>query len=117
MKLVEIIIVLVVALIVFGPEELPKIARSLGKGIYQIRKLWQGFSQDFNNIIQEPVDEVKKEVKSINVESLLHYEDLTGEGTEAPAQQGARQAVNPLEALPQELVRDKRGDKGPDKIG
>ncbi|MCL1917158.1 MAG: twin-arginine translocase TatA/TatE family subunit [Peptococcaceae bacterium] len=121
----NIILVLVLALIVFGPEELPKIARNLGKAFSQIRKLTQGVTKDFNSMLQDPVDEIKKEVTGLNMDvdvdldldNLLRYEDLTKDPKESAqgrnASRSAPKAANPLEALPRELVRDKReGEDG-----
>jgi sec-independent protein translocase protein TatA len=45
----ELIIILVIALIVIGPQKLPDIARSLGKGLAEFKKA----SDDFRNNISE----------------------------------------------------------------
>lgn len=34
----ELLLILVIGLIVLGPEKLPQIARALGKGLYEIRR-------------------------------------------------------------------------------
>lgn len=41
----EILIVLVVALLVLGPERLPKVARSLGKGMRDLRRTTGGIRE------------------------------------------------------------------------
>jgi sec-independent protein translocase protein TatA len=45
----ELIIILVIALIVIGPQKLPEIAKSLGKGLAEFKKA----SDDFQNNIRE----------------------------------------------------------------
>lgn len=45
----ELVIILVIALIVIGPQKLPEIARSLGKGLAEFKKA----SDDFRNNISE----------------------------------------------------------------
>ena len=59
----EIIIILVVALLVFGPKKLPEIGKSLGKGMREFRKatreLTSTLESDFDD---EP--EPKKESKT-----------------------------------------------------
>lgn len=45
----ELIIILVIALIVIGPNKLPELARSLGKGLAEFKKA----SDDFQRNIQE----------------------------------------------------------------
>jgi sec-independent protein translocase protein TatA len=42
----EIIVVLIIALIVFGPKRLPELGRSLGKGIREFRGSVSGDSDD-----------------------------------------------------------------------
>lgn len=56
----EMIIILVIALIVIGPNKLPELAKSLGKGLAEFKKA----SEDFQRNIQEEArkaDEEKKE--------------------------------------------------------
>ena len=50
----ELLLVLAVALMLFGPKELPKIARSLGKYMAQFRSL----SDDFRSQVMRIEDEV-----------------------------------------------------------
>lgn len=42
----EIIVVLIIALVVFGPKRLPELGRSLGKGIREFRGSLGGESED-----------------------------------------------------------------------
>jgi sec-independent protein translocase protein TatA len=42
----EILVVLVIALIVFGPKRLPELGRSLGKGIREFRGSMSGDNED-----------------------------------------------------------------------
>ncbi len=42
----EIVIVLIIALVVFGPKRLPELGRSLGKGIREFRGSISGSSED-----------------------------------------------------------------------
>lgn len=45
----ELIIILVIALLVIGPHKLPELAKSLGKGLAEFKKV----SEDFQRNIQE----------------------------------------------------------------
>lgn len=47
----ELIIILIVALIVLGPEKLPEIARSLGKGFSALKKATEEIKED---VLREP---------------------------------------------------------------
>jgi sec-independent protein translocase protein TatA len=61
----ELIIILVVALIVFGPGKLPEVGKSLGKTIREFRK---SSSQEMTGEVQDAV-EIKKELKSENTDT------------------------------------------------
>lgn len=52
----EILIVGVLALLVFGPEKLPEMGRSLGKGIAQIKKMASEVKSEFDLSLED--DEV-----------------------------------------------------------
>jgi sec-independent protein translocase protein TatA len=41
----ELIIIMVIALIVIGPQKLPELARSLGKGMSEFKQASEGFKQ------------------------------------------------------------------------
>jgi sec-independent protein translocase protein TatB len=52
----EILVILVVALIVLGPNKLPGAARQVGKTIAEVRKWSQGFQDEIRNVIDvDPV--------------------------------------------------------------
>lgn len=53
----HLIIILIIALAVFGPSKLPELGSSLGKGIREFRKT----SEDFTNIKEEVVSAVSLE--------------------------------------------------------
>jgi sec-independent protein translocase protein TatA len=56
----EIIGILVVALLVFGPRKLPELGKSLGQGIREFRKSTQGIREDLEGSLRdEPRPEVK----------------------------------------------------------
>jgi sec-independent protein translocase protein TatA len=49
----EILVILLVALLVLGPDKLPGAARSIGKGLAQLRKLSGGFEQEIRSAMHE----------------------------------------------------------------
>ena len=56
----ELIIIMVIALVVIGPQKLPELARSLGKGMSEFKSAAEGFKQtieDSTNVAEnkEPV--------------------------------------------------------------
>ena len=44
----EILLILAIALILFGPEDLPDIARTIGKIVFEIRKATNELTQEFS---------------------------------------------------------------------
>lgn len=49
----EILVILLVALLVLGPEKLPEAARSAGKLYRQVRQLSTGFQQEFREALDD----------------------------------------------------------------
>lgn len=45
----ELLVILVVALIVLGPERLPEVARALGKGLAELRRATSGLTDELQN--------------------------------------------------------------------
>lgn len=82
----EILVILVVALLVLGPEKLPGAARQVGKAIGELRRLGSGFQAEMRDAMQEPVSR----------------EPEAASAPEPPRRRRAR----PLEAAPAELHED-----------
>jgi len=51
---VEILVVLVVALLVLGPQKLPDAARSVGRAIGEVRRYTSGFQAEMRDAFAEP---------------------------------------------------------------
>jgi sec-independent protein translocase protein TatB len=56
----EIIIILLLALVVLGPEKLPEAMRKAGKFYADIRKMSSGFQEEFRSALDEPVKEMRE---------------------------------------------------------
>ena len=50
----ELVVIMVVALIVFGPTRLPELARSLGRAMSEFRRASTDIRQTFHEAVQEP---------------------------------------------------------------
>jgi len=46
-------VILVVALIVFGPNKLPDLARQLGRGLREVRKLQESLRRDLDEVLAD----------------------------------------------------------------
>jgi len=55
----ELVLILVIALMVFGPDKLPEIGAKLGKGVRELRQLSREISAGVNTIT-EPMEELRR---------------------------------------------------------
>ncbi|TGE34441.1 twin-arginine translocase TatA/TatE family subunit [Desulfosporosinus sp. Sb-LF] len=60
MGFTEILMILALALILFGPEDLPDIARTIGKVVFEIRKATHELTKEFQSSINLPTDVLNK---------------------------------------------------------
>lgn len=49
----ELLVILLVALVVFGPRKLPELGKSLGAGLREFRKSTQGLKEEFEDATRE----------------------------------------------------------------
>ena len=65
----ELIIILVIALIVIGPQKLPDLARSLGKGLAEFKRATEDFKQNIEDEAKatEEKERVTREVAAKEV--------------------------------------------------
>jgi len=57
----EIIIILIIALLLFGAKRLPEIGKSLGKAMKEFKKSFREISEDIEDIDEEPSkDKIRK---------------------------------------------------------
>jgi sec-independent protein translocase protein TatB len=55
----EVIVLLLLALIVLGPERLPDAIRSFGRVYGQVRRMGEGFQQEMRSALEEPMRELR----------------------------------------------------------
>lgn len=60
----ELILILVIALVVFGPKKLPEISKALGKSIKEFRNSTSDITDTVNTV--KDVTDVAKKIKIIN---------------------------------------------------
>jgi TatA/E family protein of Tat protein translocase len=68
----EILFILVIALIIFGPRKLPELGRSLGQGLAQFRKASEDFKRSWEEDIR--VEEKRMSASVTSVESSVPVE-------------------------------------------
>jgi sec-independent protein translocase protein TatA len=65
----EIFIIVLLILIFFGPKRIPEIARTLGKGINEIKKVQRDINSEINRYsdeIENPVKQVKEDIEGFS---------------------------------------------------
>lgn len=93
----ELLIILMVAFVVFGPSRIPEIARKIGRGLNEIRRA---------------SDEIKREItkETKNVESSLELDELDFSGKKKPGDKYSRE--KPGNTIPdQSKTIDKEDNK------
>ncbi len=65
----EIIVILVIALIIFGPKKLPEIGKTVGKTMANIKKTTDGILADIQQEID--ADDIKKTIEQLKVDNPL----------------------------------------------
>lgn len=58
----EMILILALALIVVGPDKLPELARSMAKGLMELKKTAEGLKASFDEE-ENPLNEIKEDLK------------------------------------------------------
>ncbi len=107
----ELVVIFVVALLVFGPEKLPEIARSMGKGLGELKKALDGVKTQINSELHEVRD--IKELKDLDPialkNELFKNEELfkIEEETAPPPPQKAEE----IKEVPPEPVQVKDDEK------
>jgi len=99
----EMILILALALIVVGPDKLPDLARSLAKGLMELKKTAEGLKESFQEE-GNPLDEIKPDLeeaaKSLkqNLLDVPPYErDQTNDSTKVyPPEENAAMAYQEL---------------------
>jgi sec-independent protein translocase protein TatA len=55
------ILILIVALVIFGPNKMPEIGRAFGKSLREFKKATEGIAEDIKGELKEDIKEAKKE--------------------------------------------------------
>jgi sec-independent protein translocase protein TatB len=79
----EIIIILLLALVVLGPEKLPDAMRKAGQFYAELKKMSTGFQSEFRAAVEEPLRELKETANTIR-DSADFTKLQSGERPEKP---------------------------------
>ena len=102
----EMILILALALIVVGPDKLPDLARSLAKGILELKKTAEGLKNSFADEgnplsdIRPELEDVTRSLKTNLLESPTpdRQQDSSPAGVNPPQPAAAAKATNDVDA-------------------
>ena len=96
----ELLVIAVIALLVVGPKKLPEIAKALGKGLTEFRKVADSATDTIKETLQ--TDELKKDMDGLK-DSLLYGKDNEKDVATPPAAADAAkgEVPKPTDGKPQ----------------
>ena len=82
----EILVILLVGLLVLGPQRLPTVGRQVGRIVTEIRRVSRGFQEEFRAALDNPLDEAEARSRGARLRSesrpLGGRSALSGEATD-----------------------------------
>jgi sec-independent protein translocase protein TatB len=92
----ELVVVAVIALLVVGPRDLPRLMRAAGKGLAQARRLAAEFQSAFSQMAREAeMEEMRKEIDALKRDNAL-----------VDAKRTIDEAVQPIDHLVREETHE-----------
>jgi sec-independent protein translocase protein TatB len=92
----ELLIILVIALVVLGPEKLPEMIRKVGRVYGELRRMSSGFQEELRGVLDEPLREVRETVDM----ARTGFSTAAAETEAAPASGATTTAVEMAPAQP-----------------
>jgi sec-independent protein translocase protein TatA len=111
----ELIIILLLALVVVGPERLPEVGRKLGKTLRDVRKAYENLTRDLGpefTTIQETTRELRESLDSVRsipqdmVQSVVKASELEETIGDLKEMAGGVQEIGSTLASAEKVVRD-----------
>src|SRR5438105_2130705 len=94
----KIILVLVIGLIVLGPDRLPQVARQVGRGYREFRRVTSGLDAEVRQVLHEPLRQAFAEPQPTTIPDPDASSTGPEEPSGAPAAQGSDPQPPPWEA-------------------
>jgi Tat protein translocase TatB subunit len=71
----ELIVIFVIALLVFGPDKLPELARTLGKGLAELKKSFEDVKGSVEEEFKEATSDIREAVTSVKQQIETEVKD------------------------------------------
>ncbi len=79
----ELIFLLLVALVVLGPEKLPDAVRKFGRTYAEFKKVANGFQTEMKSVLDEPMRELRSTADAVRVAANFDFDADADEGDDA----------------------------------
>jgi Tat protein translocase TatB subunit len=93
----ELLLIVVLALIVFGPQRLPEIMGQVGKAIADFRRATSQLSEEFNQTIQSEINQTRATLEEPLNETRAALNDATSVTSTSPSPSPPPPAASPAE--------------------
>lgn len=103
----ELIVIFVVALVVFGPKKLPELARSLGKGIGELKKAMHGVKEQIDSEVGDVTKPIKENMMDSSELTRIIEESIEGRPTAPTVEETDKDDSKTWN----DLVKDKEKEK------
>ncbi len=111
----KLLVLAVIALVIFGPHELPKIASQAGRALRDLRKIAEGAKNDLREGLGPEFSDF--DIEDLNPKRFVQkhlFEDLNGSSDPSTAAQSAQSASQPSRANGTLLAPGERPPFDPD---
>lgn len=95
----EILVILVIALLVFGPNKMPEIAKQVGKGFREFRRVQQHLKSELRDVVSE-FDQPTTATVEQQAVPMLPPKDDTVTTPDGPTPDGPKDVVPPVADAP-----------------
>jgi len=71
----EVTVILLIALLIFGPKKLPELGKQLGKTLQSLKKASNEFQSELNNVINESDESSVNETNNTNETKIINQKE------------------------------------------
>ncbi len=89
----ELIFLLLIALVILGPEKLPEAVRKFTKGYAEFKKMASGFQGEMRNVLDEPLRELRGTADAVRAAAKFDLDPDAGVTPDSAATPGVSQII------------------------
>ncbi|MGE0407776.1 MAG: Sec-independent protein translocase protein TatB [Amphiplicatus sp.] len=110
----ELVVIAVIALVVVGPKDLPKLMRAAGKAVAQARRMAAEFTAAFDQMAREAeMEEMRKEIEALKRDNPLAEAKREIEDATRPIEESMREEQEKLTEAARPPLPEPADDRAP----